>query len=271
MRKITTFALAFFAVTSFAQDKPAASPLAQDPLKVRVNPAAAPATPAVADKDITPELAHTTLGTPEQPVAIIETTKGTFRCVLFKMEAPLTVENFIGLARGTKDWTDPSTGFKKHNVPLYTGTQFHRVIPNFMIQGGDPMGTGMGDPGYKFKDEFNSDLNFDRPGRLAMANSGPSTNGSQFFITEVPTPHLNQKHTIFGQCDNVDLVQQIARVPRDERDDKPTDSVSITGIKFEGVKPPAPAAKAPVKKTAGTTTKSTTTKSTTTKPKSTPQ
>ncbi|ABF41581.1 Peptidylprolyl isomerase [Candidatus Koribacter versatilis Ellin345] len=266
MRTITTFALALIAVASFAQDKPAATPAKVPPLNVRVKPAAAPAIPAVADKDITPELAHTTLGTPEQPVAVIETTKGTFRCVLFKMEAPLTVENFIGLARGTKDWTDPGTGFKKHNVPLYTGTQFHRVIPNFMVQGGDPMGTGMGDPGYKFKDEFNSDLNFDRPARLAMANSGANTNGSQFFITEVPTPHLNQKHTIFGQCDNVDLVQQMARVPRDERNDKPTESISITGIKFEGVKPPA--AKAPVKKTTGTATKSTTTKP---KPKPTPQ
>ena len=260
MRTLTTLALALVATAAIAQvpAKPAT--------------AATPATPAapptvVADKDITAELAHTTLGTPERPIAVIETTKGTFRCVLFKDEAPLTVENFVGLAKGTKDWTDPSTGFKKHNVPLYTATIFHRVIPNFMIQGGDPMGSGMGDPGYKFKDEFSTDLNFDRPGRLAMANSGPATNGSQFFITEVPTPHLNQRHTIFGQCDNVDLVQQIARVPRDERNDKPVDSISITRINFEGLPAPPPA-KPAAKKTAGSATKKSTT--TTTKPKSTP-
>jgi cyclophilin family peptidyl-prolyl cis-trans isomerase len=172
------------------------------------------------------------------------------------------VDNFVGLATGTKDWTDPATGFKKHHVPLYTATIFHRVIPNFMIQGGDPEGTGEGDPGYKFKDEFRDDLLFDRPGRLAMANSGPNTNGSQFFITEVPTPHLNGKHTIFGQCDNVNLVQQIAREPRDPRDDRPITPVSIVKISFEGLPKPAAA----VHKTT-TPVKS----GTTAKPKATPQ
>lgn len=210
--------------------------------------------PVIEDKDITAELAHTTLGTPERPIAVISTSAGVFRCVLFKKEAPLTVANFIGLAKGTKDWTDPSTGFPKHHVPLYTATIFHRVIPEFMIQGGDPLGTGMGDPGYKFKDEFSDDLLFDRPGRLAMANSGRNTNGSQFFITEVPTPHLNGKHTIFGQCDNIDLVKQIARAPRNG-DDRPNNPVSITSIHFEGL--PKPAA----------TTHHATTHATSTKPK----
>jgi len=199
--------------------------------------AAAPAqsAPKIEPKDVTPDNAGSTTGTPANPIAIIQTTAGQFRCVLFKDETPLTVDNFIGLATGNKDWTDPATGFKKHHVPLYTATIFHRVIPNFMIQGGDPEGTGEGDPGYKFKDEFRDDLLFDRPGRLAMANSGPNTNGSQFFITEVPTPHLNGKHTIFGQCDNVNLVEQISRVPRDPRNDRPIDPISIVKISFEGL------------------------------------
>ena len=166
-----------------------------------------------------------------EPTAVIETSMGNLRCKLFPKEAPKTVANFIGLAEGTKDWTDPATGQVKHGVPLYSGTIFHRVIPNFMIQGGDPLGTGTGDPGYKFEDEIVPSLTFDRPGRLAMANAGPGTNGSQFFITEVPTPHLNGHHTIFGQCDeaSVDLVKKIARVPRDARD-KPTTPVRVNKI-----------------------------------------
>src|SRR5204863_3772918 len=135
------------------------------------------------------------------PAAVIHTSVGDMRCQLFDKEAPLGVANFIGLASGTKDWTNPVSHAKKHGVPLYDGTIFHRVIPDFMIQGGDPAGTGEGDPGYTFGDEIAPGVNFDRPGRLAMANSGPNTNGSQFFITEVPTPHLNGHHTIFGQCD----------------------------------------------------------------------
>jgi peptidyl-prolyl cis-trans isomerase A (cyclophilin A) len=235
---LIALSLAATAVAAAGQDAPASTPTP-----------ASPAAPAfVADKEMTAELAHTTLGTPERPIAVIETTEGTFRCVLFKNEAPETVANFIGLAFGSKDWTDPATGMNKHNVPLYTATIFHRVIPNFMIQGGDPLGTGTGDPGYNFKDEFSDDLQFDRPGRLAMANSGPHTNGSQFFITEVPTPHLNGKHTIFGQCDNVDLVERIAREPRDPRNDKPENPVGIIKIGFEGVKRPEPPKAAPVHK-----------------------
>jgi cyclophilin family peptidyl-prolyl cis-trans isomerase len=179
------------------------------------------------------------------PKATIETTAGTFTCTLFKDKAPVTVENFIGLAEGTKDWKNPVSGATKHNTPLYDGTIFHRVIPGFMIQGGDPAGNGSGDPGYKFKDEFDSSLRFDRPGRLAMANSGPNTNGSQFFITEVPTPHLNGKHTIFGQCEPVSLVTKITKVARDAND-KPLTPVKIVHVKI--TQPGAAAEKQPAKK-----------------------
>ena len=166
------------------------------------------------------------------PQAIIETTMGKLTCVLFPRQAPKTVANFIGLSDGSKDWRNAATHSRNKGTPLYSGTIFHRVIPNFMIQGGDPQGTGEGDPGYSFEDEFSPDLKFDQPGRLAMANSGPSTNGSQFFITEVPVPHLNGKHTIFGQCDaaSVALVKKIARVPRDESNDRPLTAVVLNKI-----------------------------------------
>jgi peptidyl-prolyl cis-trans isomerase A (cyclophilin A) len=175
------------------------------------------------------------------PKAILHTTAGDITCQLFKDKAPITVENFIGLATGKKDWTNPVTHAKKTNTPLYDGTIFHRVIPDFMIQGGDPAGTGTGDPGYRFKDEF-SDLKFDRPGRLAMANSGPNTNGSQFFITEAPTPHLNGKHTIFGQCEPIEVVNHIARMPRDPSTDKPFSAVRIKHVEIveAGASPAAP-------------------------------
>jgi cyclophilin family peptidyl-prolyl cis-trans isomerase len=177
------------------------------------------------------------------PVATIHTTAGDLTCELFPKQAPKTVANFVGLAQGTKDWTNPDTHKVQRGVSLYNGTIFHRVIPNFMIQGGDPLGTGEGGPGYSFEDEFSPDLTFDQPGRLAMANSGPATNGSQFFITEVPTPHLNGKHTIFGQCtpESVELVKQIARKATDPRTDQPFDPVKITTITFTGL--PKPAAK----------------------------
>jgi len=165
------------------------------------------------------------------PTAIIDTTAGKLTCVLFPDKAPIGVANFIGLARGTKDWTNPKTGRKMHGVPLYNGTIFHRVIPNFMIQGGDPIGTGEGDPGYKFKNETSPDLQFDRPGRLAYANAGPDTNGSQFFVTEVPYPSLNGGYTIFGQCDDpsIELVKKIARMPRNGND-RPNDPPKIVKV-----------------------------------------
>jgi peptidyl-prolyl cis-trans isomerase A (cyclophilin A) len=169
------------------------------------------------------------------PIAIIDTTAGKMHCTLFPKQAPIGVDNFIGLASGTKDWTSPSTHEKKHGVPLYDGTIFHRVIPEFMIQGGDPTGTGRGDPGYRFKNETSPDLTFDRPGRLAYANAGPDTNGSQFFITEVPYPSLNGGYTIFGQCDDpsVELVKEIARMASDPRGNRPFRPVKINHITIE--------------------------------------
>jgi peptidyl-prolyl cis-trans isomerase A (cyclophilin A) len=191
--------------------------------------------------------------------AIIDTTAGKMTCTLFPDKAPIGVENFIGLATGTKDWTNPVSGVKKHGVPLYDGTIFHRVIPGFMIQGGDPKGDGTGDPGYKFKNEVSSDLLFDKPGRLAYANSGPDTNGSQFFITEVATPHLNGKYTLFGQCDDatVALVKQIAHMATDPTNDKPFRPVKITHITItHGSAAAAPAKSAtPAKKPAASASK----------------
>ena len=143
--------------------------------------------------------------------AVFKTSRGTIVVKLFDKDAPKTVANFCGLATGAQEWIDPRTG-QKSKARLYDGTAFHRVIPQFMIQGGDPLGTGTGGPGYKFEDEFQSNKKFDKPFLLAMANAGPNTNGSQFFITEVPTPHLNGRHTIFGETvKGGDLVPQIAR------------------------------------------------------------
>jgi peptidyl-prolyl cis-trans isomerase A (cyclophilin A) len=165
------------------------------------------------------------------PTAIIDTTAGKMTCQLFPDKAPIGVANFIGLAQGTKDWTNPVSHSKKHGVPLYDGTIFHRVIPEFMIQGGDPAGNGSGDPGYAFKNETSPNLKFDRPGRLAYANAGPDTNGSQFFITEAAYPSLDGKYTIFGQCDEptIALVKQIARMGRDAND-RPYRPVKINHI-----------------------------------------
>src|ERR1700733_4044949 len=191
---------------------------------------------------------------PAQPTAIINPTAGKMTCILFPDKAPIGVANFIGLANGTRDWTNPVSGATKRGVPLYDGTIFHRVIPDFMIQGGDPAGNGQGGPGYKFKNEVSSDLLFDKPGRLAYANSSPDTNGSQFFITEVPTPHLNGGYTIFGQCDEatVELVKQIARMGTDPSNDKPFRPVKINHIKIvygsttTAAKPAGTAVKKPV-------------------------
>jgi len=183
-----------------------------------------------------------------ETIATINTSAGKLTCTLFPDKAPIGVANFIGLSNGTKDWTSPVTHAKKHGVPLYDGTIFHRVIPDFMIQGGDPKGDGSGDPGYEFKNETSPDLKFDRPGRLAYANAGPNTNGSQFFITELPYPSLNGGYTIFGQCDDasVTLVKEIARMGRDSNDRpyRPVKIIHISVARVAAAKPATtPAAK----------------------------
>jgi peptidyl-prolyl cis-trans isomerase A (cyclophilin A) len=157
--------------------------------------------------------------------ATLRTSEGTIVVRLFPDHAPKTVANFVELAEGTREWTDPRTG-SSSTGKLYDGTIFHRVIPGFMIQGGDPLGTGTGGPGYKFGDEFHPDLAFSRPYLLAMANAGPGTNGSQFFITTVPTPWLNRKHTIFGEViEGADVVDRISEVKRQSNDRPVTDVV----------------------------------------------
>ena len=150
--------------------------------------------------------------------AKFETTEGAFVVQLFAKEAPKTVDNFVGLAEGTKEFLDPKTG-QKTKRPFYNGLTFHRVIPNFMIQGGCPLGNGRGDPGYRFEDEFQSGKTFDKPGILAMANAGPGTNGSQFFVTVAPTPWLNNHHTIFGEVvEGYSVVEKISKVARNAGD-----------------------------------------------------
>ena len=162
--------------------------------------------------------------------AVFKTSLGTIKCKLFEQEAPETVKNFIGLAEGTKEWSAPS----KKGEKLYDGTIFHRVIPDFMIQGGDPEGSGMGGPGYRFADETKgSPHHFKEPGKLAMANAGPNTNGSQFFITVTDTSWLTGKHTIFGEVsEGYDVVEKISKVPRDGRD-KPKTPVVLESVTFE--------------------------------------
>ena len=191
-----------------------------------------------------PQATTAALTRPNGPTVLMDTSMGRITCQFFQKQAPNAVANFIGLASGTKDWTDPATNKKQHHKPYYDGTTFHRVIPEFMIQGGDPLGTGTGDPGYSFADEFDPDLNFDVPGRLAMANSGPNTNGSQFFITEQGYDSLNQHYTIFGQCDesSVQVVKAIARVGRDSQDKPLTPVVlkKVTVIPEGQPVPPAP-------------------------------
>jgi peptidyl-prolyl cis-trans isomerase A (cyclophilin A) len=165
----------------------------------------------------------------ENVYAVLETSLGKIVCQLYPEQAPLTVKNFVGLSKGEQPWLDPQSKeiVKK---PLYNETIFHRVIPDFMIQGGDPLGNGMGGPGYKFDDEFSDDLQFDQVGRLAMANSGPRTNGSQFFITVAETPWLNNRHTIFGQVvSGMEIVEKISLVERDGND-RPKKEVVLKNV-----------------------------------------
>ena len=164
--------------------------------------------------------------------AQFETTEGNFTIRLFDKEAPNTVANFVGLAEGTKEWTDPRTN-QKVTQPYYDGIIFHRVIDGFMIQGGDPLGQGIGGPGYKFADEFHQSLRHSMPGILSMANAGPNTNGGQFFITLGPTPHLDNKHSVFGEVDSgMDIVRKIGGIATGPRD-RPLKDVVIKSVKIE--------------------------------------
>ena len=158
------------------------------------------------------------------------TSEGKFTIQLFDQEAPKTVENFTGLAEGTKEWTDPRTG-RKGTGPYYNGTIFHRIIDAFMIQGGDPLGQGTGGPGYKFADEFSPKRRHGKAGVLSMANSGPNTNGAQWFITEGPTPHLDDRHTVFGNVvTGQDVVKKIANAPTSR--DRPNEEIVLTKVEF---------------------------------------
>jgi len=170
-------------------------------------------------------------------VATLHTNYGAIRINLFGLHAPKTVANFEGLATGTKEWRDPRSGETKTNTPLYNGVIFHRIIENFMIQGGDPTGTGMGGPGYQFGDEPHAELKFDQPYKLAMANAGPGTNGSQFFITPAPTEWLWGKHTIFGEvADEASrkVVDKLGTVATDGRD-KPLEDAILESVTIEAV------------------------------------
>jgi peptidyl-prolyl cis-trans isomerase A (cyclophilin A) len=202
-------------------------------------------TPPAQDLPDAPQATAAAMIHPSGPTVVMDTSMGRITCQFYQRQAPKAVANFIALAEGTIDWTDPTTRKKQHRKPYFDNTTFHRVIPEFMIQGGDPTGTGTGDPGFSFDDEFDPNLNFDRPGRLAMANSGPNTNGSQFFITEQAYDSLNQHYTLFGQCDDpsVDVVKTIARVQRDSND-KPITPVylkKVTIVREGQPLPPLPA------------------------------
>jgi peptidyl-prolyl cis-trans isomerase A (cyclophilin A) len=162
--------------------------------------------------------------------AVFETSMGSFRVKLFADKAPKTVENFVGLAEGTKEWTDPKTKQKK-KTPLYDGTVFHRVIKSFMIQGGDPLGNGTGGPGFRFEDEFHPDLKHSKPGILSMANAGPNSNGSQFFVTVVPTEWLDNKHSVFGEVvEGMDIVRKISETKTQA--DRPVETVTLKSVKI---------------------------------------
>jgi peptidyl-prolyl cis-trans isomerase A (cyclophilin A) len=167
--------------------------------------------------------------------AHFETSMGTFTVELFEDKTPKTVANFIELAQGTKEWTHPKTG-EKHKTPYFDGLIFHRIIEGFMIQGGDPLGEGYGGPGYQFEDEFHPELRHDKGGMLSMANAGPNTNGSQFFITLAPTPHLDRKHSVFGTVvQGLDVIDEIGRVKTD-RNDRPVKPVVIEKVRISGVR-----------------------------------
>ena len=246
---VRRLALALLFFTAFASAQQTPPPAA--PEQAPAAPASSAPAGAAQDLPDSPGPQAAPAVEPTGPTAVMDTSMGRITCRLFDKQAPATVANFIGLAEGTKDWTSPDTHEKEHGKPLYDGTIFHRVIPGFMAQGGDPLGNGLGDPGYYIQDEIDPSLLFDVPGRLAMANSGPNTDGSQFFVTEEIQPDLNGHYTIFGQCDpsSVLVVKTITRVERDGRD-KPLTPVVLKKVTIVPVgqplpPPPAPAASSP--------------------------
>jgi peptidyl-prolyl cis-trans isomerase A (cyclophilin A) len=213
MKKGLIMALLFAAGAAWAEDKPAAEKTETKAKKE--------------DK----KSAETSSKGKKKMFAVMETSKGSFKIELYPDKAPKTVDNFVSLAKGTKEWTDPKSG-KKEKKPLYNGTVFHRVIKKFMIQGGDPLGNGTGGPGYEFADEF-SDLKHDSPGILSMANAGPGTNGSQFFVTVEPTPWLDGKHTIFGHViEGMDIVKNISEA-KTGPGDKPVEPIVLKSVKIQ--------------------------------------
>ena len=248
LRSISRIVFAFLTLASpgFALAQSATPALTPVPV---TPPASAPAPSAVPAPlpDAPSTTAHTEpAAVPTGPVVLLDTSMGRLSCQLYDKEAPETTANFIGLATGTKAWTDPGSQQKITGKPFYDGTQFHRVIPGFMIQGGDRLATGTGDAGYYIADEISPALRFDVPGRLAMANSGPNTNSSQFFITEAANPSLNGHYTIFGQCDphTVVMAGSIARVERDGQD-KPLTPVLLNKVLILPAGQPVPPAPGP--------------------------
>jgi peptidyl-prolyl cis-trans isomerase A (cyclophilin A) len=236
---LCAFALLICPAISIAQSAPPqtpqpATPATATPPANPQSPDALPDAPSTIAHELPPAV-------PTGPTVLFDTTMGRLTCKLFDKEAPLTVANFIGLATGTKTWTDPVTLKQVNNEPFYDGTTFHRVIPGFMIQGGDRLGTGAGDAGFYVPDEISTSLRFDVPGRLAMANSGPGTDGSQFFITEAANPALDGNYTIFGQCDphTVLMAKGIALVDRNAQD-KPLTPVVINKVTVVPLGQPLP-------------------------------
>ena len=211
-----------------ATQKPTAKPAA--PTSKPAAPTAKPAAPAAA---ATPSISAAKYG--PGVYAVFTTTKGNFIARLFDKDAPRTVENFIGLAEGKKPWKDARTG-RMVRRPYYNNVLFHRVIPNFMIQGGDPEGTGMGGPGFEFPDEISPNHRHDKPGILSMANRGPNTNGGQFFVTVAPYPSLDGHYSIFGEIvEGQDVVDGISKVPRRMNDNRPLTPVTINRVTVQRV------------------------------------
>lgn len=237
---IFVYSLAFFlfSLNSIAQDAEPATPVAAEATKAETP--AAETTEAAAPTEEKKQEAKAESKTPPKATpkkkgfskmyALFDTSLGQFKVRLFHTQAPKTVENFAGLAEGTKEWIDPKLR-SKVKKPFYNGLIFHRIIKGFMIQGGDPLGSGVGGPGFQFPDEFHPDLRHDKAGILSMANAGPNTNGSQFFITLGPTPHLNNRHSVFGEVvEGMDIVEKIGSTPTNRSNDKPIEDVVIKSL-----------------------------------------